>query len=98
MLEPPVERSRFVRREPPEAEGPQLTGHRIGPDGQWPVMDGRLDGRVPESLPGRRQGHGVARRVGVAHLHGRAATAVTVTATITTVTATITGAVADRGP
>ena len=54
--------------EPAEAEGGQLPGHRVGADGERPAVDGGLDGRVAEPLPGGRQHDDVAGRVGVGHV------------------------------
>ena len=51
--------------EPPKAEGAQLGGHRVPPDGQGPAVGGRLERRVPEAFPGRRQQDDIAGRVGI---------------------------------
>ena len=78
LVEPRGQNAGIVVGEPSEAEGPELSRHRIGPDGEGPVMDGGLDGRVPEALPGRGQDHCVTGGVGVGH----APTGVTVTVTV----------------
>ena len=62
-----VERHGIGGVEPAEAQGPELLGHGVGADGDGPTVDGGLDRRVAEPLPGRREGDGIARRVGVGH-------------------------------
>ena len=56
------------QRKPERAE---LVGHRVRPDRDRPPVDGGLDRRVAEPLPGGRERHRVGGRVGVGHRAGR---------------------------
>ena len=64
-LQPGPEPVHLGEGEPVEAEGGELVGHRVGPDGQRAPVHDRLDGRVAEPLPGGGQDDHVAGLVGV---------------------------------
>ena len=49
----------------------QLLGHRVRADRHRPAVEGGLDRRVAEPLPGAREHDGVGGRVGVGHRAGR---------------------------
>src|SRR4030095_15897292 len=67
VVEEGVERGGVVGWDPVEAEGGQFGRDRVVADGQGAAVQGGLDQRGAEALPGRGEEDGVAGGVGVVH-------------------------------